>query len=183
MLTPLAFAENKLTILNQDIKPLLYSENIVPLVKEISEPTPYNYPTGYNGLEPTTEPLKGYPKPIVKGIILLNASLFGISENLALDLAKWESRFDPSIENQDSIETTGVEKSTAGGLYQWTNGSWRTMCKGNKKDPNDNAYCTMKTISEGGISHWTADKRTRKKLLDKGYIDENNECTDKCFRL
>lgn len=100
------------------------------------------------------------------------AQEYGVEKTLALDLAWFESRFNPLAENP---------RSTASGVYQWLEGSFKAFCKGSPFVPEHNIECAMKVISEDefGIRHWTADLDTRAMLVNKGYVvcfDGKNNC-------
>ena len=76
------------------------------------------------------------------------ANYYDVDFELALLIAKSESQFNPLAKNP---------KSSAGGVYQWLTSSWLTMCEGDKFNAEANIRCAMKTIANGGISHWRAD--------------------------
>ena len=103
----------------------------------------------------------------IKGTIRYWASFYGVNEVLAQDLAGYESGFNPHAKNPNS---------TAKGLFQFLNGTWKTHCEGEVTNPDNNAKCAMRLISEGGISHWTADRFTRNFLLSKEYVSCYNSC-------
>lgn len=92
--------------------------------------------------------------------------------DLAIKLCDYEARgCQPEIKNPNSSAT---------GLYQFIEGTWRDLCEGEVTNPEHNADCAMRLISAGDIFHWTADKNTRAKLLEWGYVEcpnpERNYC-------
>ena len=95
------------------------------------------------------------------GIIEREAKTYGVNPELALYLAKIESNYEPRAKNPSS---------TAKGIYQWIDSSWSENCQGDVYDPVDNIVCAMKTISKGGLRHWTADKTIKSKLLTAEFI-------------
>lgn len=60
---------------------------------------------------------------------------FGINPREALDIAYCESRYNPFATNV---------KSSAKGVYQFTNRTWEKYCLGNSFDYFDNIKCFMK---------------------------------------
>ena len=96
---------------------------------------------------------------------------YGVHLNLAVPLAKFESKFNPLAKNP---------KSSAKGVYQWIDSSWKGLCKGDVLDAEDNIKCAMKTISNGGITHWTSDLTIRTKLWDLGLLKCYDFKTNKC---
>lgn len=108
----------------------------------------------------------------IKEIVESKAEEYGVDKELAIDLCMYEAKgCQPEIKNPNSSAT---------GLFQFVDKTWDGLCKGERTNPTDNADCAMRLISEGGISHWTADLNTRKVLIDKGYVEcpapERNYC-------
>ena len=94
----------------------------------------------------------------IRSLIVKYARLNGISDFLALELAHLESRFEPEIKNPSS---------TATGIYQFLLGTWKTNCKGERTDPEDNIRCAMDILKEPtGIQHWTVVTSTRQQFLN-----------------
>lgn len=105
----------------------------------------------------------GAKNAYIRDIIVHEAKTYGVSTHLALSLAHVESGFRPEAKNP---------RSSALGLFQWIKSSWATFCTGERENPVHNARCAMKTISEGGISHWLADPNVILGLRKQGVSDE-----------
>ena len=106
----------------------------------------------------------------VRGLISHYARGFGVNEYLALELADIESDFKPGACNP---------QSTACGVYQWLKDSY--WCEGNRREPNNNVICTMKTLLDPkGIRHWSIVTSTREKFIKMDLITckdfKNNIC-------
>ena len=74
----------------------------------------------------------------------------GLDPDTMVAIARAESGpgLDPFADNPDS---------TADGLFQIINGTWRDFkCEGSKYDREDNARCAMKIASTSGLHHWNA---------------------------
>ena len=87
--------------------------------------------------------------------------LYGADFNLCLDLAIFESGLNPLAKNK---------KSTAKGIYQFINKTFKDFCEGDVYNAEDNIRCGIKLLSEGGLSHWTIDKKVKKHLTLLGYL-------------
>ena len=107
---------------------------------------------------------------LTQSIIVQEALSEGVDPGLAIFLAAIESDLNPRAKSK---------VSTASGLFQWIKGSWLGICVKTYKiadehsdvfDPVLNARCAMRTIANGGIRHWLADYRTKKKLIDNGFV-------------
>ena len=98
----------------------------------------------------------------VVGLIKEMAPQYGVDVKLALDLAGWESQFDPDAKNP---------LSSATGIYQFLSGTWERLCYGNRTDPLDNTRCFLELWSSGKTSHWTADPKIKEKLQSQGYLE------------
>lgn len=102
---------------------------------------------------------------IILGWIYHEADKNGVDRQLAYDLAWFESRFNPNAENPNS---------TATGIYQFIDGTWRDICqpKGYEDVFNykENISCAMEILGEGGISHWLADEKVKNFLIKRGHI-------------
>lgn len=106
------------------------------------------------------------PKPLtVLELIEQYADEFGVNFNLAVALAKFESRLCQDKKNP---------KTSATGCYQFITSTWAKLCEGNRENNEDNIKCAMKLIGAGGITHWTADQYVRLKLWDLGFIKCKN---------
>lgn len=96
-------------------------------------------------------------------VIEAKAGYYGVNIKLALDLAEIESGFNPLAKNPNS---------SAKGIYQFIDSTWRDLCSGDVLDYLDNIDCAMKLLGKDirNISHWTADKNTERKLRNKGWV-------------
>ena len=106
--------------------------------------------------------LKNLDRADIEGIIKREANVYGVNPKLALYLAQIESNFVPTAKNPSS---------SALGLFQHIDQTWIDYCDGERTNATDSAKCTMKMISSGGISHWTADPIINKKLKNQGFIE------------
>ena len=111
-------------------------------------------------------------RQVIQSIIVAEALAFGVDPGLGIFLASVESDFNSNARSKES---------TASGVFQWIKGSWMGICvKGYKIgdehedvfDATLNIRCAMKTIANGGLRHWLADHRTKKKLIDAGFVKE-----------
>lgn len=101
-------------------------------------------------------------RPEIQALILQKALEHGVDHALADYLAKIESNYDPLAKNPNS---------SARGVYQWINSSWKAFCKGDVLIAHDNIECAMKLLENPkNLSHWTADKNTELKLRRAGFI-------------
>jgi hypothetical protein len=111
--------------------------------------------TGIGGIEVNIEE--------IEWLITYYSGLYEVDTQLALDLAEFESAFDPFAESR---------KSSAKGIYQFLDGTFREFCDGNVFKPADNIECAMFILStKDGIAHWLADPLTEKFLELKGYVE------------
>lgn len=99
-------------------------------------------------------------------VIIQEATKYGVDPDLALFLADVESNLNPTAKNPNS---------SALGIFQFIDSTWKTYCEGERTDPRDNSACAMKLISKGGMGHWTADMNTRNKLIENGFLDANTK--------
>ncbi len=67
-----------------------------------------------------------------------------------LKIAQCESDLDPKAKNP---------KSTASGVFQFVEGTWREKCRGNVFDASDNVRCAAQLIASGELSHWEESKK------------------------
>ena len=66
--------------------------------------------------------------------IKASAQKYGIDDTKSLNIAWLESRFDPTARNGES---------TAKGIYQFLDGTWKNYCKGDVLNYKDNIDCFM----------------------------------------
>lgn len=92
------------------------------------------------------------------------AEKWSVNQHLAFELVRFESGFNPKACN--------LENSTAKGMMQFLNSTWRNFCEGNVFNPHDNLNCGMKLLSEGGLNHWLADYRVKNHLVKVNAISE-----------
>ncbi len=107
----------------------------------------------------TTEDIKEY--------IRFSAKALDVDENLALDLAFWESGYNPKAQNPNS---------SAGGIYMFIDSTWKMFCqsktyKPSKYEPKDNISCAMRLLRNKKTlrQHWGADPIIKRKLKQNGY--------------
>lgn len=72
---------------------------------------------------------------IVKIEIINRANEHGVSVQIALDIAKCESQFNPFAKNPNS---------SASGIFQFTRTTWNEFCTGSVYDYRDNIRCFLK---------------------------------------
>ena len=110
---------------------------------------------------------------LIQSIIVRESAVYGVDPGLAIFIAANESGFYARAKSK---------VSTASGIFQWVKNSWLGICvKGYKIadehadvfDPVLNIRCAMRTIADGGLSHWLADPIMRRKLLKAGFITEH----------
>lgn len=91
------------------------------------------------------------PPPIQRPLtvqekIIQEATLVHYSPTRALAIAKAESGFNPKAHNSNS---------SAKGIYQFINSTWRENCQGDVLNEDDNIHCALKLLSTGGESNWS----------------------------
>jgi len=112
------------------------------------------------------------PKPpTVIELIEQYSEEYQVPYRLAYELAKFESRLNPTAKNPNS---------SARGVYQFLTGTWKGFCEGDVLNAEDNISCALYLISKGGLSHWTADQYVRLKLWDLGAIKCKNYDKNQC---
>ncbi len=93
------------------------------------------------------------PTTTVRAIIINNAQKYALSETLLLAIAKAESGLNPWAKNKNS---------SASGIFQWINSSWRDICRplgfSDVHNPKENVECAAITIKKGGLFHWSASR-------------------------
>ena len=75
----------------------------------------------------------------VKDLISYYAMLYNVDERQALDIAYCESRFNPLAKNPNS---------SAKGVYQFIDKTWKNYCYGDVFDPEANIKCFMKLYKQ-----------------------------------
>lgn len=115
-------------------------------------------------------PLPEEPKSVVD-LIKQYSEEYQVPYFLAYNLAKFESRFIPTNKNP---------KSSAKGLYQFIDDTWKNNCDGDVLNAEDNIQCAMRLIADGGITMWTSDQYVRLKLWDLGTIKCKNYDKNQC---
>jgi soluble lytic murein transglycosylase-like protein len=88
---------------------------------------------------------------------------FGVDFALASYLAKIESNYDPRAKNPTS---------TAAGVYQFTEATWRDKCEDDVFNASDNIRCALRLIAQGELWRWTIDETIRRKLEEAGFIHD-----------
>jgi len=97
----------------------------------------------------------------IPALIVYVAKQKGVDPALALNIACAESCmydesdtlvFNPKAQNPSLM-------SSASGVFQFIDGSWKAYCDGDVFDAEDNVTCAITLLAkEGGISHWSASK-------------------------
>jgi hypothetical protein len=70
---------------------------------------------------------------------------YGVNEAGMTQLIRCESALNPNAKNPNS---------TASGLAQFIDGTWKIYCEGEKSSPKDQLICLAKMISKKMYSHW-----------------------------
>ena len=97
----------------------------------------------------------------IRTLISNMAKAYGVSQVLALELGWIESQYVPTAENPIS---------SAKGLFQFIDSTWKHYCRGDRIDPYDNTRCAMERLADGELWHWTSDKDTKRKLQEAGLL-------------
>jgi hypothetical protein len=105
--------------------------------------------------------LREYSTSTVRELVEASATSYGVPVNLAVRLAEFESGFNYRAKNP---------KSTAKGVFQFLDGTWRDYCIGDVFDPIANIDCAMQLLRGREIQHWTADPKTRERLIRWGHV-------------
>jgi len=109
-------------------------------------------------------------KEDIKEYIIWSAEMMEVDVNLALDLAKIESQFDPKAKNPFS---------TAYSIYQITTPTWNEICVCEPNTKRDDVklhiQCAHRIIYYEGLDRWTISKPTCHRLHELGYV-KLSEC-------
>ena len=101
---------------------------------------------------------------LIQSVIVEEAMKYNVDPGLAIFIAAQESDFNPLARSKTSSAT---------GIFQFVNATWKNHCSGNRIDARDNIRCAMKLLAEPkGIRHWTADRVMFRKLFAAGFITE-----------
>ncbi len=116
--------------------------------------------------------LKTITPVIVKQMVIESAKKYEVPVKMAVPLAEFESQgFNHKAKNPIS---------TAKGVFQFIDDTWRRNCEGEVFDPEANIECGMKLLAQRQIGHWVADPATRRVLVKTGYVIctdfEKNQC-------
>jgi len=71
------------------------------------------------------------------------------TEEIALAIASVESEFNPNAQSKTS---------SAKGLFQFIDGTWKENCEGDPLNSDDNAKCAVNLIGKGELWQWDASK-------------------------
>jgi hypothetical protein len=95
----------------------------------------------------------------IPALIVYIAKQNHVDPALALNIACAESCMYDELDNIVFNPKAKNPTSSASGVFQFINGSWKTYCDGDVFDAKDNVTCAISLLSEkGGISHWSASK-------------------------
>ena len=125
-----------------------------PLYPEVMQEALVLYPV------PPVPKVEEPKKPqTISDLIVYYAEINGADVNLALNVACAESCTRNS-EGQVMFNSKAKNpSSSASGVYQFVNGTWRSSCKGDVLDAEDNIKCGTKILATaGGIHHWEASR-------------------------
>jgi len=163
---------------------LIYTSLIIPPIAYIPTQMPMSFAYGeYTANEVKSPQEKAevakipiYERDInttedIKEYIRWSAEMMEIDIDLAEDLARIESNFDPKAQNPDS---------TAYNIYQMTEPTRQQFCVSDTYQPSrDNIkshiQCSHRIIFYEGIDRWTISKPTCHKLNELGYV-KLDEC-------
>ncbi len=105
---------------------------------------------------------------IIPEQISLMGQLWGATTtSIALSIVEVESQFNPLAQNP---------RSTAKGLFQFLDGTWKENCVGDPLKAKDNMRCGLRLINEGQLFRWEASQdkwlpllatSTREMILEK----------------
>ena len=118
-------------------------------------PTPEPTPTTVEIIQVTPDPRAMRPLQAIE----YWTNEYEYSFDKAYKLAICESELKPEAQN---------EITTAGGLFQFLDGTWNGNCEGDKANAFDNTACAVRLLSAGKKSHWTADPRVPACLAKQG---------------
>lgn len=131
---------------------------------EKQPPKPF-YEDIYEHLRDRANPVISTPnRAIITAYIHSKALKNGVDPELALFLAKFESNLDPYAKNP---------KSTAKGIYQFLDGTWKALCRGDVYDYRANIDCALGLLGADrkNLRHWSADEAVRRALLNSGILE------------
>jgi len=95
----------------------------------------------------------------VSELIKQYAQEYGADERLALNIACAESCTRDKATNAVIIDPNAKNPaSTATGVYQFIEGTWKSICEGDVLNAEDNVKCGVKLIAAGDEHHWNASK-------------------------
>ena len=83
------------------------------------------------------------PKEVIHSL----SEEYKVNYQVALAIATSESTLDPLAKNP---------KSSAKGLYQFTDATWKEQCQGDVLNVKDNAKCAMSLMQKGQYWRWSA---------------------------
>ena len=106
----------------------------------------------------------GYSNPDreeVIGMIRFYSALYKVDFSLAYDIARLESNLNPNAKNPHS---------SAKGIYQFIDSTWKSLCEGEVLAVEDNIKCAIRLLADNKISHWTADPNMKRWLVKLNYV-------------
>ena len=104
------------------------SQDITLEAIEATAPKPFEFPNFTHEVPPVK-------KASVVGLVAEKAYAAGIDPVVALRIAWCESRYDSAAKNSSS---------SASGVFQFINKTWKKYCAGNRFDAEDNIDCFVK---------------------------------------
>jgi len=154
-------AKNIEPIVSQDPEQIVRKETPIQNIQPTVEPTPTVILQFTTARNPAVSKFK-IPEN-VHSAIKKASDEFGVPASILYDIALQESSFDPTLRNPDP-------NSTAGGLFQYTNGTWDTINNyanmpnssltnwnnPDKMDPEASARATAYLIKNGQLGRWNA---------------------------
>jgi len=145
--TRVAIAEaQKETLENQVIK--LKEERVIVQLKLIDEESKKF--CSLDVVECEGEKPVGETKEDVQRLITYYAEQYEIDPALPLRIAYAESGYNAKAKNP---------RSTAKGVFQWINSSFKANCTGDPLNADDNIECGVRMVAEGRMHHWDSSKQ------------------------